>query len=72
MKTVYLPYEEPLLSSKVVRSKWLDIKQLLDEAFVISRINKVGVCVISRRRNDNPYRYPDYSSYHIWGKITEC
>ena len=34
-------------------------KQLLDEVFVISRIIKVEVGVISR--SDNPYRDVDYS-----------
>ena len=41
-------------------------KQLLDEVFVISRIIKVEVRVISRPKAeaDNPYRDLDYSGYH--------
>ena len=42
------------------------IKQLLNEVFVISRIIKVSVRVINRKRNaeaDNPYRDLDYSGY---------
>ena len=41
-----------------------NIKQLLDEVFVISRIIEVEVGVIRKAEADNPYRDLAYSGYH--------